>query len=105
MAILAGGREQVSGYYSGHGYDYYQSAPARYLLTHALSDTLLPMLCATGRCLLPGIRRWKARCGRSAARMTPAPGEFWLKVTLRTMPAKRMQISGELPSTARSDSN
>ena len=49
MAILAGGRA-VSGYYYGRGL--LRCAPARFHLTHALSEALLPMLCATGRCLL-----------------------------------------------------
>src|SRR5262249_42271818 len=50
LAILTGGREHMSGY-SGYGY-YYQSAPTRFLLTPALTESLLPILCATGRCLL-----------------------------------------------------
>ena len=51
LAILAGGREQVSGLYSGYGY-YYENTTVQFHLSHALSEALLPMLCATGRGLL-----------------------------------------------------
>lgn len=92
MAILAGGREQVSGYYSGHGY-YYDSAPARFLLAHALSEALLPMLCATGRCLL---REPEPDGSMRPLRWDDAgPWEFWLKVTPDET-GKTYAISGEL---------
>jgi len=77
LSILAGGREQVSSYYSVGGY--YDSAPARYHLSHSLSEALLPTLCATGRCLL--------RDSDPDGSMQPlrwddaGPWEFWLKVT------------------------
>jgi superfamily II DNA or RNA helicase len=92
MAILAGGREQVSGYYSGHGY-YDESAPARFLLAYTLSETLLPMLCATGRCLL---REPEPDGSMRPLRWDDAgPWEFWLKVTPDET-GKRYAISGEL---------
>ena len=91
MAILAGGREQVSGYYYGRGY--YDSAPARFLLTHALSEALLPMLCATGRCLL---RESEPDGSMRPLRWDDAgPWEFWLKVTPDDA-GKTYVIAGEL---------
>ena len=91
MAILAGGREQVSGYYSGRGY--YDSAPARFLLAHALSEALLPMLCATGRCLL---RESEPDGSMRPLRWDDAgPWEFWLTVTPDDT-GKTYAISGEL---------
>jgi superfamily II DNA or RNA helicase len=91
MAILSGGREQVSGYYSGRGY--YDSAPARFLLTHALSEALLPMLCATGRCLL---RESEPDGSMRPLRWDDAgPWEFWLKVTPDDA-GKTYVIAGEL---------
>ncbi len=92
MAILTGGREQVSSYYSGYN-TYYEAAPARYLITHALSETLLPRLCASGRCLL--------RESVPEGSMRPllwddaGPWEFWLTVTPDTT-GKTYAISGEL---------
>jgi superfamily II DNA or RNA helicase len=92
MAILAGGREHVSGYFSGHGY-YYDSAPARFHVTHALSETLLPMLCATGRCLL---RESEPDGSMRPLRWDDAgPWEFWLKMTPDNT-GKTCAISGEL---------
>ncbi len=92
MAILGGGREQVGGYDSGHGY-YYDSAPARFLLAHALSEALLPMLCATGRCLL---RESEPDGSMRPLRWDDAgPWEFWLTVTPDDT-GKTYAISGEL---------
>jgi hypothetical protein len=91
MAILAGGREQVSGYYSGRGY--HDSAPARFLLAHALSEALLPMLCATGRCLL---RESEPDGSMRPLRWDDAGRwEFWLTVTPDDT-GKTYAISGEL---------
>jgi superfamily II DNA or RNA helicase len=91
IAILAGGREQASGYYSGRGY--YDSAPARFLLAHSLIEALLPMLCATGRCML--------RESEPDGLMRPlrwddaGPWEFWLAVTPDET-GKTYAITGEL---------
>jgi hypothetical protein len=91
LSILAGGREQVSGYYSGLGY--YDSAPARLHLTHALSEALLPTLCATGRCLL--------RQSDPDGSMRPlrwddtGPWEFWLTATPDDA-GKTYVVTGEL---------
>ena len=91
MAILAGGREQVSGYYSGRGY--YDSAPARFLLAHSLSEALLPMLCATGRCML---RESEPDGSMRPLRWDDAgPWEFWLTVTPDDT-GKTYAITGEL---------
>ena len=92
MAILAGGREQGSGYNSGLSY-YYDSAPARFRLTHALSEALLPMLCATGRCLM---RDSDADGSTRPLRWDDAgPWEFWLKVTPDDA-GKNYVVAGEL---------
>ncbi len=75
LAILAGGREQVTGYYASHGY--YDTTPARYLLTHALSEALLPILCGTGRCL---VRESEPEDSMRPLRWDDAgPWEFWLR--------------------------
>ena len=93
MAILAGGREPVTGYYSGPSY-YYQSAPTRFLLTHALSETLLPMLCATGRCLMRESEPDGSMC---PLRWDAAgPWEFWLKVTPVNAGKTYVKVAGEL---------
>src|SRR5207244_4038924 len=78
LAILAGGREQVSVYsYSSRGY--YDSVAARFHLTHSLNEALLPMLCATGRCL---VRESEPDDSLRPLRWDDAgPWEFWLKVT------------------------
>jgi superfamily II DNA or RNA helicase len=93
LAILAGGREQVSSYYSYGSSYYYDSAPARYHLTHALSETLLPLLCATGRCLL---RESEPDGSMRPLRWDEAgPWEFWLKVTPDDA-GKTYVVAGEL---------
>jgi superfamily II DNA or RNA helicase len=91
MAILAGGREHRSSYYYDPGY--YETAPARFLLTHALSEALLPLLCGTGRCLL--------RESEPDDAMRPlhwddaGSWEFWLTVTPDNT-GKSYTIAGEL---------
>ncbi|MDB5350992.1 MAG: helicase, partial [Planctomycetota bacterium] len=93
VSILAGGREQVSSYYSYSSYGYYDSAPARYNLTPALGEALLPMLCATGRCLL---RESEPDGSMRPLRWDDAgPWEFWLTVTPDDT-GKTYVISGEL---------
>ncbi len=92
MAILAGGREQVSDYYSGHAATT-TSAPARFRLAHALergpaADDLRngPVPAAgigAGRCMRP--LRWD----------DAGPWEFWLKVTPDEA-GKTYAITGEL---------
>ena len=92
LSILAGGREQVSNYYYGAGYGYYDSTPTRYVLATALGETLLPILCATGRCLLrdsdPDVSLRPLRWDDAG------PWEFWLKVTPDAA-GKTYAISGE----------
>ena len=99
MSILAGGREQVSSYYSSYGYGDYAGAPARYQLTHSLSEALLPTLCATGRCLL---RESETDGAMRPLRWDDAgPWEFWLRVTPDEA-GRTYGIAGELRE-ARSD--
>jgi superfamily II DNA or RNA helicase len=91
MAILAGGREQVSGYRYGHFY--YDSAPASFQLSHALGEALLPMLCATGRCL---VRESEADDSMRPLHWDDAgPWEVWLKVAPDDT-SKTYVIAGEL---------
>ena len=79
MAILAGGREQASSYYGYYGSSSYDTAPARFRLTHTLSEALLPVLCPTGRCLA---RKAEPDGAMRTLRWDDAgPWEFWLKVT------------------------
>jgi hypothetical protein len=94
LALLVGAREQVGGYYGyGYGYSYYDTAPCRYLLTEALQDTLLPVLCGTGRCLL---RRTKDGDELPVLRWDDGgPWEFWLKVAPEDG-GKRYVLRGEL---------
>jgi superfamily II DNA or RNA helicase len=81
LALLAGGREATSGYGYGYGYSYgsyYDSAPAKYHLTAALAEAILPLVCGTGRCL-------ERPAGpddpmRPLAWDDAGPWEFWLKV-------------------------
>ena len=90
MAILAGGREQVTSYYSGLGY--YDTAPARLALAHALGEALLPTLCATGRCL---VRESEPDGSMRPLRWDDAgPWEFWLRMTPDDT-GKTYAISGE----------
>jgi superfamily II DNA or RNA helicase len=91
LSILAGGRERVSGYYRAS--DYYDRVPSRVLLTEALGETLLPMLCGTGRCLL----RESAPDGsmRPLRWDDAGPWEFWLKVAPADA-GKAYTIAGEL---------
>ena len=73
MAILAGGREQVSSsYYYGSTYYSYDSAPARYLLTPRSARPCCRSS-APRAAACCGNRRRTTRCGRSAG-TTPAPG-------------------------------
>ncbi|QEH35766.1 RNA polymerase-associated protein RapA [Aquisphaera giovannonii] len=91
LSILAGGREQVNSYYTSYGY--YDSAPSRFLLPHALSEALLPRLCATGRCLL---RESEAEPSMRPLRWDDAgPWEFWLKAAPDGA-GKAYAIAGEL---------
>ena len=79
MAILAGGREQVSSYYSGGGYATTTAPRLASTSRTRSSETLLPMLCATGRCLL---RESEPDGSLRPLRWDDAgPWEFWLKVT------------------------
>jgi superfamily II DNA or RNA helicase len=92
LAMLAGGREQAGGYYYASDY-YHDTAPARFVLTPALGEALLPTLCATGRCLL--------RASEVDGSLRPlqwddaGPWEFWLKVTPDDS-GKRYVVAGEL---------
>jgi superfamily II DNA or RNA helicase len=92
MAILSGGREQMSNQYY-YGNNYYDSAPARFRLTHALGETLLPIVCATGRCLLRESEPDGAL--RSLRWDDTGPWEFWLKVAPDEA-GKTYAITGEL---------
>jgi superfamily II DNA or RNA helicase len=92
LALLVGAREQVGGY-SGYGYSYYDTAPCRYLLSEALQDALLPLLCGTGRCLL--------RTTPEATELPPlrwddsGPWEVWLNVAPDDA-GKHYVLTGEL---------
>jgi superfamily II DNA or RNA helicase len=91
MAILAGGREHLSAYYPGHGY--FETAPARFHLAHSLSAALLPMLCATGRCM---VRESEPDGSIRQLRWDDAgPWELWLAVTPDDS-GKTYTIKGEL---------
>jgi superfamily II DNA or RNA helicase len=94
LALLLGAREQTGYYGYSYGYSSYDTAPCRYRLTEAMQDALLPVLCATGRCLL-------RPAGQGAAELRPLrwddgePWEFWLKVSPEEG-RKRYQVVGEL---------
>ena len=92
MAILSGGREHIpNNYYYGN--NYYDSAPARFRLTHTLSETLVPIVCATGRCLF---RESEPDGALRPLRWDDAgPWEFWLKVAPDEA-GKTYAITGEL---------
>jgi hypothetical protein len=96
LALLVGAREQTNGYGATYGYSYssyYDSVPCRYHLTEAMQEALLPLLCATGRCLL--------RPANPGADLRPlrwddaGPWEFWLKVSPEDG-GKRYVVNGEL---------
>jgi superfamily II DNA or RNA helicase len=48
VAILLGAR-QDAGYYN---YPYYRPTPAQFAVSETLAEVLLPLICATGRCIL-----------------------------------------------------
>jgi superfamily II DNA or RNA helicase len=93
LAMLAGGRESSNQYIS-YGYSYhYDSTPSRVNISAALGEALLPLLCATGRCLTspagpdepPQPLRWD----------DAGPWELWLKVA-PDGDGKAYRIAGEL---------
>src|SRR5690606_32216669 len=69
------------------------TAPARIQVPQALGDTLLPMLCATGRCLLRGSDREATL--RPLRWDDAGPWEFWLTVTPGGA-GKAYVVAGEL---------
>ena len=92
MAILANTREHIANvYYSGTYYS--TSAPSRVTLKHALAETLLPMLCATGHCFLRDSETDDSL--RTLHWNDAGPWEFWLKVTPDGA-GKTYAITGEL---------
>ncbi|WP_435022533.1 SNF2-related protein (plasmid) [Tundrisphaera sp. TA3] len=93
MAMLAGGREQVTSYYGYYANNTYDTAPSRYKLSQTLGEAILPVLCPTGRCL--------ARTADPNDGLRPllwddaGPWEFWLKVAPAAT-GKAYGLSGEL---------
>ncbi|MDR3632361.1 MAG: DEAD/DEAH box helicase [Isosphaeraceae bacterium] len=89
LAVLAGAREPVNSY----GYSYYDPSPSRYSLNAAIQETLLPVLCATGRAFL---RRPAPADELLALRWDDGgPWEFWLAV-VREENAQRYAVTGSL---------
>jgi hypothetical protein len=83
VALLIGGREHYS-YRYGSGYS---EAPERYKLFEPLDQTLMPMMCKTGRCrLLVSDAAPRKSAAASGDEMLPLdwddgePWEFWLEV-------------------------
>ncbi|WP_165230190.1 DEAD/DEAH box helicase [Aquisphaera insulae] len=76
LSLLAGAHEQASSSY--YGYGYYADTRARLQLTQAMAEAMLPLLCATGRCLespseedgMLRVLRWDGG----------EPWDFWLGV-------------------------
>jgi superfamily II DNA or RNA helicase len=96
LAILAGGRDSASSsYYSPYSYGYgsYGSAAARYTLAPALVETLLPIICSTGRCYL------REEAGQDELRPLQwddgGPWVLWLKVGPHPT-SKACVVTGEL---------
>ena len=76
MAILSGGREQVSNYY--YGSSYHDSAPARFRLTHALDE--VPSADDLRHGPLPAAGIGDGRSIAAAELGRGGPWEFWLQV-------------------------
>jgi superfamily II DNA or RNA helicase len=93
LAMLSGGRESAGTYfYNTYNADLYDNTPARFVLTHALSEALLPGLCATGRCFL---RESESESSLRTLHWDDAgPWEFWLSVTSNET-GKRLAVAGE----------
>ena len=75
LAILLGAREDMTYRYSSY---YYDSAPYSYVVSPPLWDVVLPLMCATERCVL--------RDASTAAELKPlrwddgSPWEFYLRI-------------------------
>jgi len=88
VAILLGARQNT-----GYGYSYYDSAPAQFTVPDTLWEVLLPLMCATGRCIL--------RSSKSPEAQTPLewddgpPWELCLDVTPDS-DATRYTLTGSL---------
>jgi superfamily II DNA or RNA helicase len=92
VACLLGAREHVGGYAYPY-YGYYDTGACRYQLSSSMQETLIALMCRTGRCLL---RR------SSDAPELPVlqwddgpPWEFWLVVRLDDA-GKEYQLMGQL---------
>jgi superfamily II DNA or RNA helicase len=78
VAFLAGARSDYGSYYGGYSYSDYDSAPSRYTLTGPMLDSLVPLVCRTGHCVL--------RLSREDPELHPLawddgpPWELWLDV-------------------------
>lgn len=90
LSFLVGAREQFSSYY---GYSPEESTSVRYILSGPQQEALIPLVCATGRCLL--------RRTPEEAELHPVswdkggPWELWLKGSLDPG-GKHYLISAEL---------
>src|SRR5579871_2025966 len=78
LALLMGARQERP-YYMGYSYPSYDSAECRYRLTEPMLETLIPGMCATGRCWL---RRSPEDVAMPVLRWENGePWELWLQVT------------------------
>jgi superfamily II DNA or RNA helicase len=95
FALLGGAHEHYTttyNYYGSYNSDY-DTAPSRYQLTSPLQETLLPILCRTGRCFY---RRSEAEPDLQPLSWEDGPTwEFWLTV-VPAPSGKQYQIRGEL---------
>lgn len=91
---LMKGADSDSSYSSGYYYStYYSKTPSRYKLRHPLEQTLVPMMCATGRCWL---RRNSFDDAPSVLQWDDGPRwEFRLKAR-RGEASKQLVITGSL---------
>ncbi|MEK6320773.1 MAG: DEAD/DEAH box helicase [Acidobacteriota bacterium] len=95
VAMLVGGREHYS--YSYSYSSQYSNAPASYKLFEPLDQTLLPMMCKTGRCRLLVNNATQTGDNASKAEMRPLdwddgePWAFWLEV--RTSEASKQLVT------------
>jgi superfamily II DNA or RNA helicase len=84
VAMLVGGREHYS--YSYSYSSHYSNAPSSFKLFEPLDQTLLPMMCRTGRCLLLVQNATQAGDGPNKSEMFQLdwddgePWEFWLEL-------------------------
>ncbi|HSE97246.1 MAG TPA: DEAD/DEAH box helicase, partial [Blastocatellia bacterium] len=94
LSLLSGAKERYTSSYNYYSYNYsYDSLPARYTLPHPVEQSLIPMMCRTGRC---GLRRAPEDQELSFIEWEEGePWEFWLEIR-RGQASNQYVLTGSL---------